>query len=169
MVCSGYPRFAFARRIVQSSSRMSIIAGLLGLVACARGTSSHMPLGGTVAQPLGAVLFCLKNATECSDQLPTTQQVKMTPELWTDLVSVQHDINRSFKLNREARFAWDYSANGTGNCVQFALEKRRELIRRGWPAGVLQLATAVTAGNVWTSCTRDRHRRRRLRARQSAS
>ena len=58
------------------------------------------------------------------------------------------DINRKFRPSREARFAWDYSANGTENCVQFALEKRRALIRRGWPPGALQLATAVTPDKV---------------------
>jgi predicted transglutaminase-like cysteine proteinase len=71
-----------------------------------------------------------------------------TPDLWSDLVSVQRDVNQKFKPTRETRFAWDYSVDGTGNCVQFALEKRRALIRRGWPAGALQLATAVTPGDV---------------------
>jgi predicted transglutaminase-like cysteine proteinase len=107
-----------------------------------------MPLGRTVPQPLGAQLFCLENAIECSEQRSATQEIKMTPELWSDLVSVQRDVNQKFKPTREARFAWDYSVDGTGNCVQFALEKRRALIRRGWPAGALQLATAVTPGDV---------------------
>jgi predicted transglutaminase-like cysteine proteinase len=124
------------------------IAGLLGLVACASSPSGHMPLGGTVTQPLGAELFCLENATECSKQRSATQQVKMTPELWAELLSVQYNINRKFKLTQEVRFAWDYSADGTGNCVQFALEKRRALIMRGWPPGALQLATAVTPANI---------------------
>jgi predicted transglutaminase-like cysteine proteinase len=72
----------------------------------------------------------------------------VTPELWSDLVSVQREVNYEFKPTREARFAWDYSADGTRNCVQFALEKRRALLRRGWPAGELQLATAVTPADV---------------------
>jgi predicted transglutaminase-like cysteine proteinase len=124
------------------------IAGLLGLAACANLPSSHMPLGGTVPQPLGAELFCLENATECSNERSATQQVKMTPELWSELLSVQYNINRKFRPTREVRFAWDYSADGTGNCIQFALEKRRALIMRGWPPGALQLATAVTPANI---------------------
>ena len=124
------------------------IAGLVGLVACASAPSGHMPLGETVTQPLGAELFCLENATECSKQRSATEQVKMTPELWSELLSVQYNINRKFRPNREVRFAWDYAADGTGNCVQFALEKRRTLIMRGWPLGALQLATAVTSGNI---------------------
>jgi predicted transglutaminase-like cysteine proteinase len=124
------------------------IAGLLSLVACANAPPSHMPLGDTVAQPLGAELFCLANATECSHQRSATQQVKMTPELWSELLSVQYDINRKFRPTRETRFAWDYSSDGTGNCVQFALEKRRALIMRGWPPGALQLATAVIRPNI---------------------
>jgi predicted transglutaminase-like cysteine proteinase len=124
------------------------IVGLLGLVACANVPSGHMPLGETVSQPLGAELFCLENATECSAQRSAAQQVKMTPELWAELLSVQYSINRKFRLTREVRFAWDYSVDGTGNCVQFALEKRRALIMRGWPAGALQLATAVTPADI---------------------
>jgi predicted transglutaminase-like cysteine proteinase len=107
-----------------------------------------MPLGGIVVQPIGAALFCVENAAECSKQQSATQEVKMTPELWSDLLSVQQDINRTLKPTQDVRFAWDYSANGTGNCVQFALEKRRALISRGWPPGALQLATAVTPANI---------------------
>lgn len=148
LLLSGYSRFDFSTHIVQLSSRTWPIAGLLGLVACANAPSGHMPLGGTVGQPLGAELFCLENATECSTQRSPTQQIKMTPELWSDLLSVQYNINRKFRPTQEVRFAWDYSADGTGNCVQFALEKRRALIGRGWHPGALQLATAVTPANI---------------------
>ena len=141
-------RFKVASRIVTLASRMLLITGLLALVACARSTSSHMPLGGFVAQPIGAELFCLENSTECAEQRTTAQHIEMTPDLWKDLLTVQYDINQKFKPGREVRFAWDYSADGSGNCVQFALEKRRALIRRGWPAGALQLATAVTPDKI---------------------
>lgn len=141
-------RFKVASRIVTLASRMLLITGLLALVACARSTSSHMPLGGFVAQPIGAELFCLENGTECAEQRSAAQEIKMTPELWNDLLTVQYDINRKVRPSREVRFAWDYSNNGTGNCVQFALEKRRALIRRGWPTAALQLATAVTPDKV---------------------
>jgi predicted transglutaminase-like cysteine proteinase len=144
----GYLRFKFASRIVTLASRMWLITGLLSLMACARDTSSHMPLGGTVAKPLGAELFCLETATECSKQQSAIQQVKLTGERWSNLLSMQHDINRKLRPTRDMRFAWDYSADGTGNCVQFALEKRRALIRRGWPPAALQLATAVTPTNI---------------------
>ncbi|MBV8334860.1 MAG: transglutaminase-like cysteine peptidase, partial [Alphaproteobacteria bacterium] len=93
---SGYSRFEFGSHILQASRRIWPIAGLLGLVACANTPSSHMPLGGTVAQPLGAELFCLENVSECSKQWSATQQVKMTPELWSELLSVQYNINRKF-------------------------------------------------------------------------
>jgi predicted transglutaminase-like cysteine proteinase len=145
---SGYSRFDFGSRILQLSGRMLPIAGLLGFAVCANAQSGHMPLGGTVSQPLGAELFCYQHANECTEQRSATQEVKMTPELWSQLLSVQHEINGKFKPTREVRFAWDYSSNGTGNCVQFALEKRRALIRRGLPPGALQLATAVIPANI---------------------
>jgi predicted transglutaminase-like cysteine proteinase len=94
------------------------------------------------------MLFCVENANECSEQRSTTQKVAMTPELWNRLRWVQHDINRKLRPTREARFAWHYSADGTGNCVQFALEKRRALIVHGWPSGALQLATGVTTADI---------------------
>jgi predicted transglutaminase-like cysteine proteinase len=144
----GYLRFNFGSYALQLSGRIWPIVGVLGLVSCSNATSGHMPLGGTVTQPLGAELFCLENATDCSKQRSATQQVKMTRELWSELLSVQYDINRKFRPTREVRFAWDYSSDGTGNCVQFALEKRRALIMLGWPPGALQLATAVTPAKI---------------------
>ena len=124
------------------------MAAMLGLTACAGGAPSHMPLGGTVARPIGATLFCMENANECSQQRSTTQEAAMTPELWSELRWVQHDINRKLRPTRVARFAWHYAGYGTGNCVQFALEKRRALILLGWPPGALQLATVFTPTDI---------------------
>jgi predicted transglutaminase-like cysteine proteinase len=94
------------------------------------------------------MLFCAENASDCSEQPSTTQEVAMTPALWNELLAVQHDINRKLRPTREAWFAWHYAYDGTGTCVQFALEKRRALILRGWPPGTLQLTTAVTPGDL---------------------
>jgi len=45
---------------------------------------SHMPFRGTVAQPIGATLFCLDRPNERSEQQAPTLEVAMTPELWNE-------------------------------------------------------------------------------------
>jgi predicted transglutaminase-like cysteine proteinase len=72
----------------------------------------------------------------------------MTLRLWYELNWIQSDLNRKIVPVHHADAAWHYAIDGSGNCVQFALEKRRELIRRGWPPGALPLATAVTPAGV---------------------
>jgi predicted transglutaminase-like cysteine proteinase len=39
---------------------------------------------------------------------------------------------------------WHYPRHHMGDCVQYALLKRHELLMRGWPSGALHLTTAVT-------------------------
>lgn len=123
-----------------------------GLAACAGSSAppapaSQMPLGPSTSMPMGAVLFCEKNSNECGESRTTPRRVAMTPERWTDLRSVQTEVDRRIAPTEKADMAWHYAEDGIGNCVQYALEKRRDLIGRGWPAGALQLATVVTPNN----------------------
>lgn len=120
----------------------------LALTACTMAPPSHMPLGSARTQPIGAMLFCAENATECSPQRSTAREIALTPALRQEMRAVQHDLNRAIVPSLDADVAWHYATSSSGNCVQYALEKRRELIRRGWPAGVLQLATVVAPGDV---------------------
>jgi predicted transglutaminase-like cysteine proteinase len=91
-----------------------------------------------------AMLFCKAHAGECADKGPTTTRVEMTDQRLDQLRAVQDEVNRRIDPTGAVEVAWHYAANGKGTCVQYAMEKRRQLIALGWPAASLQLATVTT-------------------------
>ena len=106
--------------------------------------AAHMTVGPWIHPPMGAVLFCEKHESECPEQPSQPHEVTMSPGRWNDLRAVQDAVNRRIDSASTAEIDWHYPHGRIGNCVQYALEKRRELITRGWPSGALLLATVVT-------------------------
>jgi len=129
-----------------------ILAPAAILAACAQGAPSEPPsrmsLGQPTPPPVGSVLFCRQNPGECSRELPGAQEAAMTPELRKELRTVQYEVNRQLTPTEAREIAWHYAKDGRATCVQYALEKRRRLIESGFPAGALQLVTAVVPGEV---------------------
>jgi predicted transglutaminase-like cysteine proteinase len=136
-------------------SRAAMLLPVLAIAACAGmpegappPAASRMPLGPSTNPPMGAVLFCEANSSECLPQAKgRPQQVAMTPQRWDQLRSVQIAVDREIVPQATADIAWHYAQNGAGGCVQYALEKRRRLLSLGWPAAALGLATVVTPQN----------------------
>jgi predicted transglutaminase-like cysteine proteinase len=122
-----------------------LAAGLVS--ACAAGPATTMPLAGLTTPPAGATLFCATHAEECPVGPSPAVRVAMTPELWSQLREVHRSVNAAIKWTEPDGVAWHYAKGPEGACVQFAMEKRRALLQRGWPAGALQFATAITPEN----------------------
>src|SRR5882672_6461542 len=120
-------------------------AAALALNACATPPgATEMPIGVATLPPIGAVLFCAAHAGECADKTRATTRVELTVQRLQQLREVQSEVNRRIDPSATAEIAWHYAANGKGTCVQYAMEKRRQLITLGWPASALQLAAVTT-------------------------
>jgi len=126
--------------------RSCYLAAATSLSACAMTPPppTEMPTGASTSQPVGAMLFCKAHAGECTDKAPATTRIEMTDRRLAQLRAVQDEVNRRIDPTGAVEVAWHYAANGKGICVQYAMEKRRQLIALGWPAAALQLATVTT-------------------------
>jgi predicted transglutaminase-like cysteine proteinase len=153
-VTAAKTRFVARRTLV----RLLPIGAALALAACAGGTADlagtnpgPMPLGPPVGAPLGASAFCHYSPTECEQPASTVAAVDMTQDRRRELESVQQSVDNGIAPRlptNSSEVAWHYATDGAGDCVQYALEKRRALLERGWPAGALHLVTASTATDV---------------------
>ena len=125
---------------------MLYLAAAASLNACAMTppAPTEMPTGAATSQPIGAMLFCAKHAAECADQARATTRVALTDQRLEQMREVQSEVNRRIDPSATPEIAWHYAANGKGTCVQYAMEKRRQLITLGWPASALQLAAVTT-------------------------
>jgi predicted transglutaminase-like cysteine proteinase len=115
-----------------------------------------LPRYTTVVEPAGPPSgwddFCERHRKDCEVPADKTNMVDLTPEIWTVMERVNSSVNRrlkerpDLKLYGKAEY-WTYPANGYGDCEDYVLEKRKELIRAGLPARALLIAIVWTRQN----------------------
>ena len=139
---------ALGLRLLATAAAGLAIAGWAGGVASAAG---GMATGGLTSQPIGHYEFCKANPSECSIHPSDLGPARMTTALWRQLGSVNAAVNAAVKPMSDLEIygkdeVWAYPDKGVGDCEDYVLEKRRELMRAGVPAGNL-LVTVVRQPN----------------------
>jgi predicted transglutaminase-like cysteine proteinase len=98
--------------------------------------------------PMAHTRFCLQYAGECRPQRMVFRggSVKLTDERWAELRSVNTMVNRAIRPQANTRGVvneeWVISPVA-GDCNDYAVTKRHELIKRGWSPRALLLAEVV--------------------------
>lgn len=103
-----------------------------------------MPTGNTAMPPAGLMGFCVRNMSECAAKGAGTVIVALDDQRRHELDTVQSGVNKAITPRSIQGDAWFYPTQGYGECNQYALEKRKELIALGWPRQALLLTSAVT-------------------------
>jgi predicted transglutaminase-like cysteine proteinase len=91
--------------------------------------------------PLAYLLFCLQHDKEC--QTGKSGRVQNSQKLRQTLERVNRSVNRSIRFKSDSTETWN-SSGSRGDCEDYALTKRKLLLRAGVPAGALRLATVRT-------------------------
>jgi predicted transglutaminase-like cysteine proteinase len=130
--------------------RASGIAAILVSLLCTTAEAGRfsMPVAGETTAPFGWSDFC-RAAThkgECARR-SHSRVVSLTQALFQQLKQVNTRVNEKVKVVSDVAHyggsdVWAYPTDGKGDCEDFALEKRRELMRLGWPQSSL-LMTVV--------------------------
>jgi predicted transglutaminase-like cysteine proteinase len=98
--------------------------------------------------PMAHTMFCLKYPKECEVRRIAFRGKKfdLTAERLADLMEVNAKVNRGIKPERNtlglAGEKWLISP-AYGDCNDYAVTKRHELLERGWPSRTLLLAEVV--------------------------
>lgn len=97
--------------------------------------------------PFAYLQFCMRYQGECRKKMTFRGgPVKLTPERWADLKDVNQMVNREIIPERNERGmageVWLINPD-RGDCDDYAVSKRHELLSRGWPARTLLLSEAV--------------------------
>lgn len=105
---------------------------------------------GTTSIPVGHAEFCKSRSEECRPHANPVAAVTLTSALWEHLQAVNSYYNQAIvpvtdqDLYQVEEF-WTYP-NGYGDCEDYVLAKRRELVNAGWPESAL-LITVVKQAN----------------------
>jgi predicted transglutaminase-like cysteine proteinase len=116
----------------------------LGLVA------KRIAFSNFTLPPMAFTQFCLRYADQCKSQRMVFRggPVRLTAQRWDDLRAVNKDVNASIvpEHNSEglAGEKW-LIAPSSGDCNDYAVTKRSELLDRGWPTRALLLSEVVTS------------------------
>lgn len=127
----------------------SALAGPGGLVRPLKNAANaaFLPEGKRTLAPFAHVRFCLSSPGECSGGSGPSI-VDLTPTKLGLLQSVNRRVNNSIEpYMPDGLETWVVNPE-KGNCHDYAVTKRHELIRRGWPAASLRLAVAFTRSGV---------------------
>ncbi|ESZ72988.1 hypothetical protein X727_04960 [Mesorhizobium sp. L103C119B0] len=108
---------------------------------------AYMHTGGRTTQPVGHYEFCQKLPQECAQRTPKQAPVELTRKLWAAIVDVNNSVNTRIVPRTDMEMwgkeeVWSYPGSGFGDCEDYALEKRRELMALGVPAGNLLMTVA---------------------------
>jgi predicted transglutaminase-like cysteine proteinase len=101
--------------------------------------------------PLAYMRFCAHYDNECQVHhraFHRPRPVELSDARWRDLVEVNRVVNRSIApkayLGTASYDTWRIDPQA-GDCNDYAVSKRHELLARGWPSRALLLSEVVTS------------------------
>lgn len=107
--------------------------------------------GHALAKPLppfAYIQFCVKNPWDCAEHKGTVPvgragRVVLTATLRKQLADVNRQVNAAIKPRPDAGpDTWSADVR-FGDCEDYALTKRRRLLRMGWPSSALSIVVKM--------------------------
>jgi predicted transglutaminase-like cysteine proteinase len=108
--------------------------------------TNQMQTQGPAAPPIGYVQFCKVHPGDCQPLKQQDQVVRLSDAAWRQINNINTKVNTTILPATDMQVygvleRWEYPKLA-GDCEDFVLEKRRELILSGWPESAL-LITVV--------------------------
>lgn len=105
-----------------------------------------MALTGQTSQPIGHFEFCERFPRECRPGAVDRGPMKLTPETWSSLVSVNRTVNLIPAMTDMDQYGveeyWTYPVDAA-DCEDFVLQKRKLLMERGFSASNLLITVVL--------------------------
>jgi predicted transglutaminase-like cysteine proteinase len=142
------PKQAQAKDELQTDQAEPQRVALFGLPKSLKGQLERVPQDTPTLAPMAHTVFCLKYPRECEVRKIAFRGTKLelTAERMADLTAVNLKINRDIRPERNtlglAGEKW-LIAPSSGDCNDYAVTKRHELLQKGWPSRSLLLAEVV--------------------------
>jgi predicted transglutaminase-like cysteine proteinase len=131
-------------RYVVAALALAAATSLTATYAIGGSDDRYIDVASKTRPPIGWIEFCASNAGECATVPSPPRDIVLTATAFQDLVSVNRYVNGTIKPMTDLDHwgmieKWSYPDDGYGDCEDYALLKRRMLIRAGWPREALLL------------------------------
>lgn len=145
-------------KIFASATLFVLAAGLFseaqaawfGLPRVLKSQFDHISFKSAVLGPFAYTHFCLRYADDCREHghaFRRPRPVVLTDARLKELAQINQKVNRSIiphaYINDTSYDTWRI-APAQGDCNDYAVTKRHELLARGWPSRSVLLAEVVT-------------------------
>ncbi len=112
--------------------------------------ATPMKVGRYTSQPIGHYEFCQQIPAECRSNGPNVKPDRLTPDRWKTLIRINSGVNAMIAPRTDYEMwgqeeIWSYPVK-YGDCEDYALLKRHDLIAAGFNPGNL-LMTVVLQPN----------------------
>ena len=145
-----------SKRVRYVAAALALVATTTLTVTCAIGASDqrygdprasdqrYVDVVSETRAPIGWTEFCAANAAECAAIPSAPRDIVLTATAFDDLVRINRYVNGTVKPMTDIEHwgtieKWSYPDDGYGDCEDYALLKRRLLLRAGWPREALLL------------------------------
>jgi predicted transglutaminase-like cysteine proteinase len=101
------------------------------------------------ARPLAAwTRFCQQRPEECAVDPSEPATIALTPQAWKTLVQVNRQVNGAIKAVTDqdhwgVEDRWDFAEDGYGDCEDYQLVKRKQLVEAGFPRRALRMTVVI--------------------------
>lgn len=138
---------AIAAAAITAASQ-SANAGLVGMPIGLLSAIQRIKLDAPTLAPMAHTMFCQRYENECRARpMFRGGPVPLTEARWADLQEVNQTVNHAIIPERNelglAGEAWLINPK-RGDCNDYAVSKRHQLLARNWPARTLLLSEVVT-------------------------
>jgi predicted transglutaminase-like cysteine proteinase len=127
-------------------------AGFVGMPQALGSMMRRISFSNYTLPPMAYTQFCLRYADQCKPQRMVFRggPVHLTEERWEDLKAVNKRVNAAIipERNTEGLAGEKWLINpASGDCNDYAVSKRSDLLARGWPEHHLVLVVRTSMGD----------------------
>lgn len=124
-------------------------AALVGMPSMLGQMVKRISFSNYTLAPMAFTRFCLRYTDQCKPERIMFRggPVRLTEERWDDLKEINKTVNAAItpEPNTEGLAGEKWVINpSSGDCNDYAVSKRFELLKRGWPTRALLLSEVVT-------------------------
>ncbi|WP_018261460.1 transglutaminase-like cysteine peptidase [Methylobacterium sp. WSM2598] len=132
-----------------------LLAGLLtasqatGQTLAALPPAGPLPVASGEAKPIPAwVEFCRRSAAECAVDPSEPETITLSPRVWQTILTVNRGVNGRIRPITDQEHwgvpdRWDLAEDGTGDCEDFQLLKRKLLAEGGLPRRAMRMTVVI--------------------------
>ena len=137
----------------------AVVLGALGTLAVAGGaraqTVASLPASTPPVTAVGAATplpgwtqYCLRFPADCAVNPAEASTIPLDARTWTRIVTVNRQVNEAIRpLSDQEHWGvgdrWDLPTDGSGDCEDYQLLKRKLLVEAGFPARALRMTVVI--------------------------